>query len=404
MAGALLGRTGLGRILDLDLAGLDEIWGREPRHVPAAALPAPFADLLSTEHVDDLLSQRGLRAPFLRVAKDGRTLPDADFTRGGGVGATVPDQLDDTALLRLFADGHTLVLQGLHRTHPPLLHLAQQLAADLGHPVQVNAYVTPAQSTGFSAHYDVHDVFVLQTAGEKRWRLYPPVHPHPLRDQPWNDHEDAVRAAAEAEPYLEVVLRPGDALYVPRGWLHAATALGGVSTHVTVGVHVWHRGHLADSLLDEARRALSAKAAQRTPLRPGVDVADPGELADDLEQVRDALLEELAAVTPERVVELLGARHRSGQRPAPVTPVATVAAADGVAGPEVRPRPHLRARVTRADGGPVLVSRAGRVALTVEEADRVRTWLDGAGDLGPELARRLLLAGVGALTAGSLDA
>ena len=396
-AGAPERGAGLGRILDLDLAGLDTIWGREPRHVPAAALPAPFDDVLSSSDVDDLLSRRGLRSPFLRVAKDGRTLASDDFTRGGGVGAAISDQLDDTALLRLFASGHTLVLQGLHRTHPPLLELSQDLAADLGHPVQVNAYITPAQSTGFSAHYDVHDVFVLQTAGEKRWRLHPPVQPHPLRDQPWQQHEDAVAAAAENEPYLEVTLQPGDVLYVPRGWLHAATALGGVSTHVTIGVHVWHRGHLAEALLDEARRAVAVDAAQRTSLRPGVDVGDSADIGEDLEQVRSALLGALAAVDGEQVAGALEARHRAGQRPEPVSPVATVEAASGLNPRDVRPRAHLRARLTRVGATPVLVSRAGRLSLTDAEATAVEHWLEGGDHLEPALARRLLLAGVGAV-------
>ncbi|WP_435200933.1 JmjC domain-containing protein [Janibacter sp. GS2] len=405
-AGAPRRCTGLERILDLDLAGLDAIWGRSPRHVPAAALPSPFADLLSTQDVDALLSQRGLRAPFLRVAKEGRTLPDADFTRGGGVGAAIADQLDDTALLRLFASGHTLVLQGLHRSHPPLLHFSQQLAADLGHPVQVNAYVTPAQSTGFSAHYDVHDVFVLQTAGEKRWRLHRPVHPHPLRDQPWQQREDAVSAAAAADPHLEVTLQPGDVLYIPRGWLHAATALGSMSTHVTVGVHVWHRGHLAETLLDEARTAVAAHSAQRTSLRPGVDVGDADDIRHDLEQVRAALLEALAAVDGERAATALEARHRSGQRPEPVPPVATVEAASDPGPHDVRPRAHLRARVRRIDGECVLVSRAGRVVLTEDEARLVERWLgdEPGADLGPQLARRLLLAGVGRLRGQDPDA
>ena len=102
-----------------------------------------------------------------------------------------------------------------------------QLAADLGHPVQVNAYVTPPQSRGFDAHYDVHDVFVVQVDGEKRWRVHQPVHDSPLRDQPWTDHRAAVEAAAQAPPLVDTVLRPGDCLYLPRGYLHAATALGG---------------------------------------------------------------------------------------------------------------------------------------------------------------------------------
>ena len=108
------------------------------------------------------------------------------------------DQASDDKLLRLFADGATIVLQGLHRTWEPVLDFTQDLAADLGHPVQVNAYVTPAQNTGFSDHYDVHDVFVLQVAGEKRWRIREPVHPSPLRDQPWTDRKRRRRGGRRA--------------------------------------------------------------------------------------------------------------------------------------------------------------------------------------------------------------
>ena len=94
------------------------------------------------------------------MAKDGRTLDPTTFTLGGGVGATIGDQVSEDRVLRHFADGATIVLQALHRTWPPVADAAQDLAADLGHPVQVNAYVTPPQSRGFDDHYDVHDVFV----------------------------------------------------------------------------------------------------------------------------------------------------------------------------------------------------------------------------------------------------
>lgn len=368
--------------------------------MPAAALPAPFVDLLDIPAIDDLLSQRGLRTPFLRVARDGRTLADAEFTRGGGVGAAVADQLDDTALLRLFADGHTLVLQGLHRTHPPVLAFAQDLAADLGHPVQVNAYVTPAQSRGFSAHYDVHDVFVLQTVGEKRWRLHPPVHAHPLRDQPWQGREAAVAERAAEEARIEITLRAGDVLYVPRGWLHSATALGGVSAHLTVGVHVWHRGHLAEALLDSAKGLLATRTDQRLPLRPGIDVADPRDLSADLADVRAALVEAIGAIDDAAVSGHLARRQRAAQRPAPVPPVATTQAlAEGLAGREVTPRHHLRAHLEPTEGGADLVSRAGRLTLDVGEVDVVAGWLAGRpGSIpGPALARRLVVAGVAVL-------
>ena len=79
-----------------------EVWGKTALLTRGAS---DFSDLFSADAVDELISRRGLRSPFLRVAKDGATLPVASFTAGAGVGATVSDQLDDTALWRHFRDG-----------------------------------------------------------------------------------------------------------------------------------------------------------------------------------------------------------------------------------------------------------------------------------------------------------
>ena len=97
--------------------------------------------------------------------------------QAGGFGAEIGDQLDADKVLREFSDGSTLVLQGLHRTWEPLAAFTRQLITDIGHPIQVNAYITPASSRGFDPHYDVHDVFVIQIAGEKRWTIHEPVLP-----------------------------------------------------------------------------------------------------------------------------------------------------------------------------------------------------------------------------------
>ena len=157
-----------------DFAG--RYWGRRALLSRAEDLASPgFADLLDAASIDELVSERGLRTPFLRVAKAGSTLAEKTFTAPGGVGATIADQVSDDRLTRLFADGSTLVLQALHRSWPPVLSFCQDLAAELGHPVQANAYVTPPQNQGFSDHYDVHDVFVLQIEGEKRWLIHEPV-------------------------------------------------------------------------------------------------------------------------------------------------------------------------------------------------------------------------------------
>ncbi|MFB7032468.1 cupin domain-containing protein, partial [Streptomyces sp. NPDC056295] len=252
-----------------------DVWGRAPLLTRGAG---DFSDLFSASAVDELVSRRGLRTPFLRVAKDGSTLPESAFTASGGVGATVADQLDDTALWRSLADGATLVLQALQRTWEPVADLVSRLGTELGHPVQANAYVTPPQNRGFDAHYDVHDVFVLQIAGTKRWIVHEPVHPDPLRDQPWTNHRTAVADAARGEAYLDTVLGPGDVLYLPRGWLHAAEAQGEVSIHLTLGVHTWTRHALAEQLTRAALALLRDDPEMRGSLPLGVDGPD-GELA-----------------------------------------------------------------------------------------------------------------------------
>ena len=268
----------------------EEYWGRQPLVSRAAELPEPFDDIFSLDAVDELVSRRGLRTPFVRVAKNGQTLADSAFTSGGGVGAGVADQVSDDKLLRLFADGATIVLQGLHRTWPAINDFVSTLAEDLGHPVQANAYVTPRQSQGFNDHYDVHDVFVLQVAGEKHWRIRPPVQVWPTRDQPWTDYREQVEAATAEAPLLDVALKPGDCLYLPRGFLHSATATEEVSAHVTLGVHVWTRVHLAEALVAEAMQSLVESEDERAPLGIGIDMGDAEDLESDVRLLRECWL------------------------------------------------------------------------------------------------------------------
>ena len=379
-----------------------DAWGRRPLFATAAELPRAFDDLLDLDAVDELLSRRGLRTPFLRMAKDGTVVDSSRFTRPGGAGAAIGDQVDDTAVMRLFADGTTIVLQALHRLWPPIVDFAGALTDELGHPAQVNAYVTPPSSRGFSAHYDIHDVFVLQVAGEKRWIVHEPVHESPLRTQPWTQHRESVaRAVAETEPTLDVVLRPGDALYLPRGYLHAAEALGDVSSHLTVGIHVVTRQALVEALLAEAED----EAELRRSLPLGVDLSAPDALADDLSATIDALVARLREVSAEAVATRVGASLASASRPSPIGPLAQVGAAGQVdVHTRIRLRPGLRAQLDVADGSTVVRvpggsleiddGVAGSVAVLLQGGTRTVGSLPGETEPVIELVRRLLLRGI----------
>jgi lysine-specific demethylase/histidyl-hydroxylase NO66 len=350
-------------------------WGQAPLLSTRDHLAAGFEDLFSLEAADELLSRRGLRTPFIRIARDGRIVDSARYTGSGGVGAAVRDQVSDDRVLALFLDGHTIVLQGLHRLWPPLIDLTGALSTELGHPVQVNAYITPSSSTGFSAHYDVHDVFVLQIAGEKQWRIHEPVHPDPLRNQPWTDRSGDVAERAAQPPCIDTVLRPGDALYLPRGYLHEAEALGGVSVHLTIGVHPVTRYTLVEALT-----AIAAdEPALRSSLAVGLDLTDPADLEDELAATIDALVSRLRRVSPGEMAARLAGRTVDGNRPAPLGPLAQAAALSELSAATVlTARDHLR-HALRVDGDElvlVLADRSLRLPVSVEKA--VRALLDGA--------------------------
>lgn len=367
-------------------------WGRAPLLSRADDLPPPTHGF-GPAAVDELLASRALRTPFLRMARAGATLPDSAFTLGGGVGATVGDQVSEDKVLRLFAEGATIVLQALHRTWPTVATTAHRLAADLGHPVQVNAYVTPPQNQGFDDHYDVHDVLVVQVAGEKHWRVRPPVLDAPLRTQPWTDRREDVARAAAADPVVDAVLRPGDCLYLPRGWLHSATALGGVSTHLTFGIHIWTVRHLVDDLLRAAAAHLDGDPDARAALPLGTDVLDPATTRDARATVRAALDRALDAVSDDELAGLLAGRARGAQRPEPLGVLAQHAAAERTQVHAWRVRDGLAARWE----GDKLVTRVGRVDVPEDAHDTVRVVLTGAlepGRLHEDLLRRFVLAGI----------
>jgi hypothetical protein len=380
----------------------DEIWGRRASLSRAAELTGSFDDLLDAAAVDELVSRRGLRTPFLRMAKDGTVLPAKQFTRGGGAGAGIADQVADDLVLGRLAEGATLVLQGLHRTWPPLVGFGSQLADELGHPVQINAYITPPQSRGFAPHYDVHDVFVLQVAGRKHWRIHEPVVRDPLDNQNWERSRAEVAARADGEALIDTVLAPGDALYLPRGTIHAAEALGETSIHLTIGIHPLTRYSLVQQLLDLAQHEPSLRAS----LPMGVELGDPAVLAPHLEATVGALRDFLAAAPVDEVARLLAERLDAQTRPEPVGPLAQLVAADALDhNTALRLRAALRVRVSE-NGDEVRLTMLDRfVALPASAADAVKTVLAGAPftpadlpGLGPEdqltVARRLLREGV----------
>jgi hypothetical protein len=176
-----------------------------------------------------------LRYPAFRVVKAGSQVPLREYTTDLSWRPTpFSGTADPDRVAAAVADGATIVLQALHHNWLPLARFCRALEAELGHPVQANSYYTPRDSQGFAVHHDTHDVFVLQVSGAKRWLVYDPALELPLKQQRWS------KDLGEPGPVvLDLTLRPGDTLYLPRGWLHEALTSETDSLHITVGVVVY---------------------------------------------------------------------------------------------------------------------------------------------------------------------
>jgi Cupin superfamily protein len=242
---------------------LTEHWERQPLVVPRGE-EGRFDDLLSTRDVERLITETAIRLPAFRLVKAGETV--ADYTEDlSWRPSPFTGVADVHRVLEEFERGATIVLQGLHHLWLPLARYCRHLEAFLGHPVQANAYYTPAGSQGLPVHHDTHEVISLQVAGSKRWLVYEPVLELPLKNQ---RYRSALGEPGEA--MLDVTLRAGDTLYLPRGWLHQALTSEDDSLHITIGVNVrrW---------IDEARAELD-DAEDELAFRQTIDAEEPPEL------------------------------------------------------------------------------------------------------------------------------
>jgi JmjC domain len=228
---------------------------------------------------------RGLRTPSFRLVRDGATLPPATYCRTAGVGhRTIDDVVRPNRVLELHAEGATMVLQGLQLTDPLLGRAANNLALALDHPVQINAYLSPASARGLELHFDFHDVFVLQLDGCKRWRVWEPL---PRTRDPVKTRTKIPLPVLDelSEPVLDLTLGTGDCLYLPRGFPHAAETIDAASSHLTIGVLAitWHRAvrHVVDAAV--AAGELTASIPPGTLGAAGVAPPDLAGLADHLD-------------------------------------------------------------------------------------------------------------------------
>ncbi len=217
-----------------------------------------FDALLTLTRLNDRIAELDLRAGMIELANAQNPIPRSDYEQG--------DFVDRVAVARGYRQGATIVFNQLQHSDRRMAAFCRQLERVFSCHIQTNTYLTPPAEQGFRTHYDSHDVFILQVAGSKNWRLYGDPEDSPFRGERFQGmHRPA------GEPVLEFTLNPGDCAYIPRGYYHDAVNVGSVpSLHITVGliVRTW-----ADLMLEAVSQVCVADPNFRRALPPGY--ADP---------------------------------------------------------------------------------------------------------------------------------
>jgi 50S ribosomal protein L16 3-hydroxylase len=114
-----------------------------------------------------------------------------------------------------------------------------------------------APGGGVGPHFDSYDVFLVQGAGRRRWRLQRARAFRLLPDAP-------LKLIADFAPEVELVAEPGDLLYLPPGWGHDGVALEDCLT-CSVGLRAPQGAELAAAFLDYLHERGLPRAAYRDP-------------------------------------------------------------------------------------------------------------------------------------------
>ena len=208
-----------------------------------------WSSVFSWTQLNQALSSQRLECPRLRLVKNGSEIDQNSYSepitpRLGNVYR----RLRMDRLAATLQAGATLVLDQVDELSPSSADLAFELEHFFRVPVTMNLYVTWGEVEGFDIHWDDHDVFVLQLAGSKRWRIFQPTRMWPL------ERDSEVTPRPEDPPLADLHVRTGHFLYVPHGWWHVANAQDSPSMHITISLKQSSAVDLLSYAIDRLRR------------------------------------------------------------------------------------------------------------------------------------------------------
>jgi len=272
-------------------------WPHEPllnRHGPSK-----FDELVTLAEVERLIEYDCLPMHNLRLVKGGKVVAKTDYSEG--------DILRRGALRQHLAVGDTLQIRSIETLLPSIRILCDDLRVDTGYETRAHAFLTPPGRRGLHRHYDSHVTLVLQIAGHKVWPVYRPFVKDPVRNYQsfplmgfTREQEILMETTA---PYSTYILKPGDVLWLPRGWIHSPyTERDESSLHITVNIIECTNHRLAEMVAQAALRKSLADDRLRLEIPPAQMTGDPIPV---IKEVRGYLIGALEALDAEEIAAVV---------------------------------------------------------------------------------------------------
>ncbi|MCG8296448.1 JmjC domain-containing protein [Pseudomonas entomophila] len=202
---------------------------QEKRPILLKKAVSPY--MFSWRDVNAIYERSDVASDDFKLAFDGVRPKEEYVGRYWDIG-TLRCRLIKPVVYEYLRKGATLIANKI-ASEPKVESLARCVSEYTGRQVVSSAYVAFGTRDSFRSHWDTRDVFAIQLIGRKRWVVHEPSFESPLYMQQSKDYEHLHPRPETA--YMDVILEPGDVMYLPRGWWHNPSPIGEATFHLALG-------------------------------------------------------------------------------------------------------------------------------------------------------------------------
>lgn len=216
--------------LPTELKKLFKFYIEQRNHPPeafthvAGLIPSP--SFFSVAKLQQHLGNPLLSPDWVQLHYNGEMVPLDTHTLWKTVQGRNLQFIDKQIVEDCIHQGGAVVLEGLDILEPTINAFAQKVDASM--PCALSncvAFFSQKANEAYAGHRDSDDVLVIHLAGEKLWHIFKP-------QQRRYFNNTSLTRAQMGELLAEVVMRPGDALFMPAGVPHIVKTTGDHSLHL----------------------------------------------------------------------------------------------------------------------------------------------------------------------------